>query len=317
MVVGAVIDDSGRPICCEMWPGNTADVKTLVPVTERIGNRFKVGCFCVVADRGMISKETIRELEDPQRDISYILGVRMRKLKEVKEEVLSRPGRYKEVYPEDRNRKEPSPLKVKEVIIEGRRYIVSLNTREARKDAADRQAIVENLRGKLKRDVKALIGNKGYRKYIKLDRGSVRIDFDKIKAEERFDGKWVLQTNTDLTAEEVALKYKQLWEVEHAFRDIKSVLETRPIFHQRDETIRGHVFCSFLALVLRKELFRRLGERGHSFEWADIKQDLKALQEAVIEDNGRSLAIRSECLGTCGKVFQAVGVAIPPTIREL
>lgn len=317
MIVGVVLDDRGSPICCEMWPGNTTDVKTLIPVTDRIRHRFKVGRFCVVADRGMISKETIGELEDRQRNIPYILGVRMRKVKEVRKAVLSRPGRYREVYPEGRDRKEPSPLKVKEVIIRGRRYIVCLNTREAKKDAADRQAIVEHLKDRIKTDAKALIGNKGYRRYIKLEPGSIHIDFDKIKDEERFDGKWVLQTNTDLTAEEVAIKYKQLWEVEQAFRDIKSILETRPIFHQRDETIRGHVFCSFLALVLRKELFRRLGERGHSFEWADIKQDLKALQEAVIEDNGRSLAIRSECLGTCGKIFRAVGVAIPPTIREL
>jgi hypothetical protein len=83
------------------------------------------------------------------------------------------------------------------------------------------------------------------------------------------------------------------------------------------ETIRGHVFCSFLALVLRKELDRRLEKAGHCFEWADIKQDLKALQQITIEDRGKTLAIRSECLGTCGKVFQSVGVAIPSTIREV
>ena len=77
------------------------------------------------------------------------------------------------------------------------------------------------------------------------------------------------------------------------------------------------MFCSFLALVLRKELDRRLQERGHSFEWADIKQDLKALQEIEIEDNRKKLAFRTECLGICGKLFRAVGVAIPPTIREL
>ena len=98
---------------------------------------------------------------------------------------------------------------------------------------------------------------------------------------------------------------------------MKLVLETRPIFHKLDETIRGHVFCSFLALVIRKELDRRLAIAGHCFEWADIKQDLKALQEITIEDRGKTLVIRSECHGTCGKVFQAIGVAIPPTIREV
>ena len=124
-------------------------------------------------------------------------------------------------------------------------------------------------------------------------------------------------TNTNLSADEVALKYKELWQVEQVFRDVKSVLETRPVYHQRDENIRGHVFCSFLALVLRKELDRRLEEAGHNFEWADIKQDLKALQEVEIEDAGNSLSLRTECLGSCGKVFKAVGVAVPPTIRAL
>ena len=161
------------------------------------------------------------------------------------------------------------------------------------------------------------MGNKGYRKYLKLDRETVAVNQDKIEEEARYDGKWVLKTNTDLTAEQAALKYKELWQVEQVFRDMKSVLDTRPIFHKLDETIRGHVFCSFLALVIRKELDRRLEIAGHCFEWADIKQDLKALQEITIEDKGKTLAIRSECLGTCGKIFQAVGVAIPPTIREV
>jgi transposase len=94
-------------------------------------------------------------------------------------------------------------------------------------------------------------------------------------------------------------------------------LETRPIFHQRDDTIRGHVFCSFLALVLRKELERKLEESGHVFEWAHIKQDLQALQETYIEENGKRLVTRSKSEGVCGKVFQSVGVAMPATILEL
>ena len=143
------------------------------------------------------------------------------------------------------------------------------------------------------------------------------IDRDKIDQEARFDGRWVLRTNKDLPAERVTLKYKELWQVEQVFRDVKSVLDTRPVFHKRDETIRGHVFCSFLALVLRKELDRRLDSAGHQFEWADIKRDLSALQEVIVEENGKSLAVRTGCTGSCGKLFQAVGVAFPPTIREI
>jgi transposase len=315
MVVGVVIDGEGKPVCCEMWPGNTADVSTLIPVTDRIRSRFHIGKFCVVADRGMISAKTLEELD--RKQIPYILGARMRKVNEIKLDVLSRPGRYSEVYPEGKSSKDPSPLKVKEVLLNGNRYIVCLNPRQARKDAHDRQAIIDSLEEKIKTGPKKLIGNKGYRKYLKIDRGSVHIDQDRIEYESRFDGKWVLITNTDLPADQVAVKYKELWQVEQVFRDVKSILETRPVYHQRDENIRGHVFCSFLALALRKELDRRIEKAGHSFEWADIKQDLKSLQEVTIEDSGKSLALRTECVGTCGKVFQAAGVAIPPTIREI
>jgi transposase len=315
MIVGTVIDDDSNPICCELWPGNTADVKTLIPVTDRIRHRFGVGNFCIISDRGMISAETMDQLE--QRKIPYILGTRMRKVNEIKMDVLSRSGRYKEVYPEGQSPKEPSPLKVKEVIIDSRRYIVCLNTRQARKDAADRQAIIESLQEKLQKNPKALVANKGYRRYLKLGRDQITIDQEKIEKDTKFDGKWVLKTNTTLSAEQVALKYKELWQVEQVFRDVKSILETRPIFHKKDETIRGHVFCSFLALIMRKELDRRLEKAGYFFEWSHIKQDLKSLQEIVLEDNGKALAIRSKCLGICGKIFQAVGVALPATIREI
>lgn len=317
MVVGAVIDDQGKPVCCEMWPGNTTDVTTLIPVIERIRNRFHIGRFCIVADRGMISAKTVRALEEPKRDIDYILGARMRRVKEISDQVLSRPGRYREVRPEGVKSKDKEPLHVKEVMVNDKRYIVCLNPKQARKDAQDREAIIAALTEKIKNGPKKLIGNKGYRKYLSIKGASITIDQDKVEADSRFDGKWVLTTNTTLSAEQVALKYKELWQVEQVFRDIKSILETRPVFHQRDETIRGHVFCSFLALVLKKELDRRLHTAGHSFEWADIKQDLKALQDTTIEDDGKRLAIRSQCLGTAGKVFQAVGVAIPATIREL
>ena len=315
MIVGVILDHSGHPVCCEMWPGNTADVRSLIPVIARIRSRFEIGRFCIVSDRGMISEQTMAWLE--KEKILYILGARMRRVREINEDVLSRAGRYREVYPEGGSPKEPSPLKVKEVMIEQRRYIVCLNERQARKDAADRRAILEALQEKIRSNPKSLVGNKGYRKYLSINRDSVSIDRKKILEEERFDGKWVLKTNTGLGAQQVALKYKELWQVEQVFREMKSILETRPIYHQRDEAIRGHVFCSFLALVLRKELDRRLEKAGHCFEWADIKQDLKSLQEIVIEDNGKRLAIRSECKGSCGRLFQSVGVAIPLTIREL
>lgn len=317
MVVGAILDDGGRPICCEMWPGNTADVKGLLPVVDRLRHRFDIQRFCIVADRGMISSETIATLESDDCNIPYILGARMRRVKEVSESVLSRPGRYRDVFPEG-SHGDPSPLAVKEVFVDGRRYIVCRNDKQARKDASAREAMVASLVERLKSNPKALVGNRGYARFLKVAKGGMILDRKKIEAEARFDGKWVLRTNmTSLSPARVACKYKELWQVEQVFRDVKSVLDTRPIFHKCDETIRGHVFCSFLALVLRKELDRRLEQAGHQFEWADIMRDLKALQNVTVEENGRSLLVRTTAVGCCGKVFQAVGVAMPPSIRDV
>ena len=316
MVVGAVLDDKGQPICCEMWPGNTTDVKTLLPIVERLKKRFSIGRICIVADRGMISAKTIAALEAPDNQTSYILGARMRKVELIRDRVLSHPGSYRQVHPESSDPEKPAPLKVKQVELDGGRYIVCVNARQQRKDASDRQAIVDALAAQIKKGPKSLVGNKGFRKYLKIEKGSASIDESKIGHEARFDGKWVLTTNTDLPADQVALKYKELWRVERVFRDIKSLLDTRPIFHKRDATIRGHVFCSFLALVLRKKLDRRLLQAGHRFEWSQIKQDLRALQRVTVEENGRRLSIRSQSKGVCGLIFKAVGVAMPPTIQE-
>ena len=318
MVVGAVLDGQGRPICCELWPGNTTDVKTLIPVVDRLRSRFGIGRVCVVADRGMISKETLAALEQPGRGWQYILGARMRSQNEVKDEVLSRPGRYRVVHPPRVESDDPSPLKVKEVWVEDRRYVVCLNEDEARKDAADREAIVAALREQLRNGDKSLVGNKGYRRYLSGDDSPhFKVDGARLAEDARYDGKWVLRTNTELDSAEVALQYKRLWTVEHWFRSCKSLLQTRPIYHKRDDTIRGHVFCSFLALVLRQELQARLGERGHEFEWADVIEDLDRLQVVEVDQDGKRFLLRSEAQGTCGPVFQAVGVALPPTVRQV
>src|SRR5208283_3799148 len=147
---------------------------------------------------------------------------------------------------------------------------------------------------------------------------AITIDRKKVEEEERFDGKWVLTTNTKLAASEVALQYKELWRVEYVFRDMKSILETRPVYHQLDETIKGHVFCSFLALVLRKELDKRLEAQKLELEWNDMKRDLLLLQEVVLDESkNRKIVIRTAPQGTCSSIFRAVGVALPPTIREI
>ena len=317
MVVGAVLDGAGRPLCCELWPGNLTDVNSLIPVVQRLKNRFAIATVCVVADRGMISAQTIEKLESERLGMSYILGARMHRDKTVRDTVLPSPEKLHVVTGAKKKTVDPSPLSVREQWVGSKRYIVCYNEDQARKDAADRAAIVESLKEKLKNGDKSLVGNKGYRRYLKsAGKEHFTIDEAKLAAEQRFDGMWVLRTNTTFAAEQVALKYKQLWMVESIFRSAKSLLETRPIYHKVDDTIRGHVFCSFLALVLRKELETRLEKQGQKLEWADINRDLRALQEVEVEMNSKKLYLRTDLRGVCHTVLLAAGVAAPPTVRE-
>jgi transposase len=146
------------------------------------------------------------------------------------------------------------------------------------------------------------VGNKGYRKYLRDDGKKFAIDEAKVKHESRFDGKWVLQTDLDeMSAEDVALKYKQLWMVEDMFRTAKTLLETRPIHHHRDETIRGHVFCSFLALVLLKELQARMESRGWQAEWQCLRDDLDELHELILPLGEKNFVIRTPPVGSASQ----------------
>jgi len=316
LVLAAVLDNTGRPVCCEMLPGNITDIKVLLPLTNRLQQRFGITDVCVVADRGMISAEVIEQLTS--RGIHYILGARLRNVKEIRESVLSRGGRYHDVHGPREHSRSPSPLKVKQVRVEDRRYIVCHNEEQALKDRADREAILTKLREELTGGGKKLIGNKGFRKYLSTPKpGTFTVDEKKVKSEARFDGKWVLRTDTDLSPEDVALRYKDLLLVEDTFRRTKSLLETRPVFHKCDDTIRGHVFCSFLALVLMKELQDRLSARGWTVEWRPLCDDLDALQEQTLSISGKRFVFRTAPRGNAGKALQAAGVALGPTVRQI
>jgi len=307
MIVGAVMDADGLPISAPMWPGNRADVTTLRPVVEDLRGRFGIRRMSVVADRGMVSAETIRALEGATPPIGYILGARMRRVKEVRAEVLARAGRYRDVRPN---------LQVKEAQVEGRRYVICRNPEEAERDAAVRQNILDALEAKLRQGATGLVGNRGYRRFLTARGQGFEIDRRKVEADARYDGKFVLRTALDLPADEVALRYKELWRVERLFRDVKSLLATRPIFHHDDETICGHVFVSFLALLLLHALDRRMEERGVKAEWADIRRDLEALEEVEVSQDAKRYWLRTPLRQAATAAFRAAGVAIPPAVRE-
>ena len=314
MILAVVIDGDGRPVCSEMWPGNTADVTTLIPVIDRLRARFTIARVCVVADRGLISADTLAELE--ARRLLYILGVRERGDKLVRELVLNDAGPLLPLMMSKRAKQ--VDYEAKAVLLAGRRYIVCRNRQEAEKDAADRAAIVAALERQLAKGDKALVGNTGFRRYLKtISDEHFAIDLDKVEEEKKFDGIFVLRTNTDLNPLEAVLCYKQLWTVEQTFRTAKHLLSTRPIFHKLDETIRGHVFCSFLALVLKKALEDRISALGRSGSWPQIIADLDSLTETEIEHDGKRFVVRSAPRAAASLAIRAAGVALPPTVRQV
>jgi len=250
------------------------------------------------------------------RHQQYILGVRERNSKEVYEVVLNdRKPSVPLVIP--RSRRPDTELEAKNVWVGERRYVVCRNLAEAKRDAEVREAVLRSLRKSLRGGDKALVGNSAYRRYLKTpDDKHFEIDDKRVAEDARYDGLYVLRTNMRLDALAVMLRYRELLKVEDIFRTTKSVLDTRPIYHQTDEAIRGHVFCSFLALVLRKALEDRLAAAHLKPEWGALLRELDRLQEIETQQDGKHFVLRTPVTGDVGRVFQALGIALPPNIRE-
>ena len=315
VVLGIVLDGHDRPIASFLRPGNTADVTTLLPVVERLRTRFGIGRACVVADRGMISAATMAGLE--AQGIDYILGVRERSTAEVRTTVIDDDGAA--VPLTIPRQKGETDLAIKEVMVAGRRYVVCRNEEQARKDAETRAALLVGLERKLAQGDKALVGNGGYRRFLADPAGEgFTIDPAKVEADARFDGLFVLRTNSRLSPLQVVLRYRNLLAAEQGFLAAKTLLATRPIFHRTDAAIRGHIFCTFLALVLRQELTDQLAARRLALpEWQHIVEDLLDLSEIEVEQDGRRALLRTAPGPAIDPLCRALGASLPPLFQEL
>ena len=212
-------------------------------------------------------------------------------------------------------------LFVKEVTVEGRRYIVCRNEAEAEKDRRDRQAIVAALQDALRRGEKALIGNTAYRRYLRKSsavRGerAFEIDAGKLAEEARFDGIFVLRTNADVTPLQAVLRYRELLQVEQLFRQSKAVFDTRPIFHSSDAAIRGHVFCTFLALLLQKRLNELASDAGSRVEWRTLLRELDQLSQARMRSSDKDWLIRTDATPDVAAIFRQAHIALPPRAQQ-
>ena len=307
VVIGLLLTQEGIPVAHEVFPGNMADVNSFAEALRILQKRFLIRKVILVGDRGMVSDHVLKEIE--AQKLEYIVGVRMRKLK-IMAEVLSRAGRYKEVAPN---------LKVKEVRHEEKRYLVCLNPEEAEYDRQARESTVRKLKEKLQRDgLKALVGNSGYRRFLKVTGTEAVIDEKVVAKEARYDGKYVLMTNNEvLSPEEVALAYKGLWRVERAFREMKSGLDLRPVFHWKNDRVRGHIMICFLAFLLESALRRRLQEISSEVPYIDLMQDLKQVRAFELDLDGVRYLLRPPLYGRSYEAFKAAGIRPPSEVTKM
>jgi transposase len=277
IVIGLAVTKEGIPVKCWTLPGNTSDMATVEKVKNDLLG-WKLGRCVWVMDRGMNSEDNRLVLQ--KAGGQYILGEKLRDNQEVHKEVLAKRGRYLKIR---------ENLEIKEVIIGGgerrRRFILVYNPEEAKKDKATQEKILARIAKSLKdlgdqkgkahkKSVCALMAHKTMGRYLRqLKDGSIKIDKGKIREEAHLDGKYILSTSDDtLTPEDIALGYKQLLEVERAFRTLKTTLDLRPVYHRRDDRIEAHVFLCFLALMLV-----RIAERKTGLTWDRIRGVMERL----------------------------------------
>jgi transposase len=312
VLLGLVMAGDGFPVAHHVFPGNTADINAFRVALKDLRHRFSIRRVIIVADRGVVSEDIMGELEQPgerEQKVDYILGMRLRKNKEVREEVLSRAGRYHKV---------ADNLWVKEVWVRGHRYVVCYNPEAEERDRQRREEIVERARKDLKKKgPQAFVVPRGLRRFVELRGGELMLKEEAVLEEARYDGKWVLRSSTDLPAAEVALAYKSLWQIEQAFRKLKSGLEIRPVFLRVEDHVRGHILVCFLALVLGAALQRLLKEQRADGSYSDVLSDLEGVRAVELRANGKRWLVRTDLPARAFQAFKAVGLRAPVHIQPL
>ncbi len=317
VVIGLAVTKEGIPVRCWVLPGNTQDMSTVEMVKNDLRG-WKLSRCVWVMDRGMSSEENRVILQ--KAGGHYILGEKLRDAQGNHKEALSCRGRYHDVR---------ENLKVKEVIIgEGerrRRFVIVYNPEQAKKDEATRQRSLKRIEESLKavgeqggkshkKAVCALMSHRSMGRYLRqLKSGRIKIDRAKVKAEEALDGKYLLSTSDDsLSTEDIAFGYKQLMEVERAFRTLKSTLELRPVYHRKDERIKAHVLLCFLALVLV-----RIAERQTGQTWDKIRPIMERIHLGEFQSKDGRILQRTELTPKQINILKKLEISQPPRLKRI
>jgi len=314
VVIGMAVTRDGVPVRAWCWPGSTSDSALIRQVKDDMRD-WCLSKVVWVADRGFSSAENRRYLR--KGGGSYIIGEKLRSGSAEAAAALSRQGRYKDI---------AQNLKVKEVrIAEDERFVICFNPEAAGRDAALRAKMIARLEDaiagsdQLSRDKRAelrgVISTKpGLNRYLRATPGGLlRVDAAKAKAEENLDGKYLLRTaDPKTTAEDIALGYKQLLEVERGWRDMKQVIDLRPVFHRREDRIRAHVLLCWLALLLA-----RIAENACGSTWPELRRELDKIQVGTFTGPAGIFRQRTELTTNQRQILKTLKIEAPPRIYQL
>jgi len=314
VVIGMAVTRDGIPVRVWCWPGNTSDSALIRQVKDDMRD-WSLSKVVWVADRGFTSAENRRWLRKGGNH--YIIGEKLRSGSAEAEAALSRQGRYKDV---------TGNLKAREVrIAEDERFIICHNPEGAERDAAVRARLIARLKelidgsDKLSRDKRAglrgVISTKpGLNRYLRTTPGGLlRIDATRAKAEENLDGKYLLRTSDPkMTAEDIALGYKQLLQVERGWRDMKQVIDLRPVYHRKEERIRAHVILCWLALLLA-----RTAENACGATWPELRRELGRIAVGTFTGPAGTFRQRTQITAAQAGILAKLGIDPPPKICQL
>lgn len=286
VLIGLLMTKQGIPIGHQVFPGNMHDTKAFALVIEDIKKRYPIDKVILVGDRGMVSEKNLDQIKT--LGMEYIVGVKLRKSKKA-QELLSIRGPYKKVH---------QNLKVKSKQINGEQYVLCYHPDVEERDRLTRELVLEKLQDKLEKlGPSGLVKNRAYSKFLTVEKASAKIDEIKVAEDAKFDGKYAIRDDSSLSDEEAALAYKELWRVEQAFRNLKSGLEIRPMYHRNESRIRGHIMVCFLALVLESFLAYKLKEIGCKESVKDILHDVSQIKASLITVNERIKLFVPYCQG--------------------
>jgi transposase len=301
VVVGIIMSKQGIPLGHEVFEGNKNDVTCFKEIIDKISGKFKLGKVVLVGDRGMISKKNIAYLEE--QEYEYILGYRMRTIPDEERHRVFSSSPFETL--------KGSVLQYKESTYDEKRLIVCFNPERAEKDKKHREEILDRT-GKLA----SLIGNKYYKRFLRIRGEKPTIDEEKVARDAQYDGMFVLTSNTSLSAPEVVMAYKDLWQVELAFRQLKSELEMGPIYHWKDRRIRAHIMICFLAFVMRTSLYKKLKKASEEkVSYSRVVSDLKALKTCELQVGDIQAKVRTEMRPGATLAMKAMGMRPPPRVK--